>query len=280
MVNGPWRNGGSFQYNSGMFWVLFLLVAWGAAVLSCARLCSAALAAADPPEPAPGAAAGGLTLYEAAFLSGGPRRVTDLTLVSMYRQRRVLLAHTGWVTVVDPEGRDDLERSVITAIGPDGQSPVPPIRDALGGADAVLALADRLVAAGLAVPVAARTSVAAAVRQLWAAVVLVVLTAVVSLLMVPPDSGPGTVLAWYALPLVLTTGALAIARAEVHPYTRWASPAGQQLLGRITVPRRRPRSDDGTRGPDDDLTALAVHGTGALTDPALRAALRTGRRSR
>ncbi|MFH8366665.1 TIGR04222 domain-containing membrane protein [Streptomyces sp. NPDC018031] len=261
-----------------MLWVLFLLVAWGAAVLSCARLCSAALAAADTPGPPP--VAGGLTLYEAAFLSGGPRRVTDLTLVSMYRQRRVLLAHTGWVTVVDPEGRDDLERSVITAIGPGGQSPVPPVRVALGGADAVLALADRLVAAGLAVPAEARTGVAAAVRQVQAAGVLVVLTAAVSLLMVPPAAGPGAVLAWFALPLLLTAGSLAIARAEVHPYTRWASPAGQQLLARITVPRRRPRADDGTGGPDDDLTALAVHGTGALTDPALRAALRPGRRPR
>ncbi|MGW2560672.1 FHA domain-containing protein, partial [Streptomyces sp. NPDC001514] len=33
---------------------------------------------------------------------------------------RLLLAHTGWATVVDPEGVDDLERSVIRAIGPQG----------------------------------------------------------------------------------------------------------------------------------------------------------------
>ncbi|MBH5337499.1 TIGR04222 domain-containing membrane protein [Streptomyces pactum] len=274
-----------------MFWVLFLIVAWGAAGLSCARLCTAALAAAED-GPAPAAARGGLTLYEAAFLSGGPGRVTDLTLVSMYRQRRILLAHTGWVTVVDPEGRDDLERSVITAIGPGGQAPVPPVQDAVAGAQAVVSLADRLVATGLAVPPAARDSVASAVRQVRAAAALVVLTAVVTALMVPPASGAGTALAWYAPPLLLTGGALAVARAEAHPYTRWASPAGQRLLGGITVPGRRPRSDDGTvpRGPsglsgpsgtpaaDPDLAALAVHGTGALTDPALRAALRTGRR--
>ncbi|MFI5679885.1 hypothetical protein [Streptomyces cellulosae] len=38
---------------------------------------------------------------------------------------------------------------------------------------------------------------------------------------------------------------------EVHPYSRWASPAGQRLLGALT-----------RRGGDDrtDLTSVAVHG--------------------
>ncbi|EFL22598.1 putative integral membrane protein, partial [Streptomyces himastatinicus ATCC 53653] len=116
-----------------MLWVLFLLVAWGSAVVSCTRLCLAAVAAAQPMEAAAGPRPEGraLSLYEAAFLAGGPRRVADLALVSMARERRLLLAHTGWVTVVDPDGRDDLERSVIAAIGPRGQSPVPPVRTAL-----------------------------------------------------------------------------------------------------------------------------------------------------
>lgn len=73
-----------------MLWVLFLLLAWAAAGVSCARLCLTSLRAA--------AAATDvradhvhhchrLTLYEAAFLSGGPARVADLTLVSMARGR-------------------------------------------------------------------------------------------------------------------------------------------------------------------------------------------------
>jgi uncharacterized protein (TIGR04222 family) len=246
-----------------MFWLLFLLVACAAAVASCARLCASAVTAAREPEGA-GAGRRGLSLYEVAFLSGGPRRVGDLALVTMGRQRRLLLAHTGWVTVVDPDGRDELERSVIAAIGPCGQSPVSPVRAALDSAAPVRALADRLVAAGLAVPAAARTNVAAAVRQVRAAVGLVLLMGAAALLVVEPGSGRGRVVAWFALPLLLTLGCLAIARVEMHPYTRWASPAGQRLLGRIETP-----------GADSEiLTALALHGASALPDPALRAAFK------
>lgn len=99
-----------------MLWVLFLLVAWGAAALSCLRLCLAAASvdrARDPGDVE-------LTLYETAFLTGGPHRVADLALVTMHLRRRLLLAHTGWATVVDPEGRDEVERTVIRAIGPEG----------------------------------------------------------------------------------------------------------------------------------------------------------------
>lgn len=85
-----------------MFWVLLLLLAWAVAGTACTRLCLAAVrtAAAD----ADAGHGHDLTLYEAAFLSGGPARVADVTLVSMARQRRLLLAHTGWATVVDPWG--------------------------------------------------------------------------------------------------------------------------------------------------------------------------------
>ncbi|MES4903298.1 MULTISPECIES: TIGR04222 domain-containing membrane protein [unclassified Streptomyces] len=280
-----------------MLWLLFLLVACAAAVTSCARLCAAAVAAAREPEGA-GAGRRGLSLYEAAFLSGGPQRVGDVALVAMDRQRRLLLAHTGWVTVVDPDGRDELERSVIAAIGPDGQSPVPPVRAALAGAAPVRALADRLVATGLAVPAAARTNVAAAVRQVRAAAGLVLLMGAAALLVVEPDAGRGKAAAWFALPLLLTLSCLAIARVEAHPYTRWASPAGQKLLGRIETPRPRParparpaRSAHGRNGDGRDsdggggaygreradaeiLTVLALHGASALPDPALRAAFK------
>ncbi|MDX3231427.1 TIGR04222 domain-containing membrane protein [Streptomyces sp. ME19-01-6] len=260
-----------------MLWLLFLLVA-----------CAAAVAAAREPEGA-GAGRGALSLYEAAFLSGGPQRVGDLALVVMDRQRRLLLAHTGWVTVVDPDGRDELERSVISAIGPHGQSPVPAVRSALASAAPVRALADRLVTAGLAVPAAARTNVAAAVRHVRAAVGLVLLMGAAALLIVPPESGRGQAAAWFTLPLLLTLSCLAIARVEVHPYTRWASPAGQKLLGRIETPRPRPgrparRADErgggvaGGCGRDaadaEILTALALHGASALPDPALRAAFK------
>ncbi|QIJ65297.1 TIGR04222 domain-containing membrane protein [Streptomyces sp. JB150] len=246
-----------------MFWVPLLLLAWSAAGAACASLCLAAVRTAgadtDP--------AHELTLYEAAFLSGGPVRVADLALLSMARQRRLLLAHTGWATVVDPHGRDDIERSVIGAIGPRGQSPIAPVRAAAATTDAVRGLADRLVRAGLAVPAGARTTVAAGVRQVRAAATAVVVLGVTALLL-PGEPGLERYLiaCWFALPLVLSLGCLALARIEAHPCSRWASPAGQRLLA--ALPRHRgDHTDDRAY-----LTAVAVHGVRAVGEPELRAA--------
>jgi len=249
-----------------MFWVLLLLLAWVAAGTACTRLCLAAVRAAAVDVNA--VRGRDLTLYEAAFLSGGPARVADLTLVSMARQRRLLLAHTGWATVVDPNGRDEMERSVLGAIGPEGQSRIAPVRRTTAAADPVRSLADRLVDAGLAVPDGARTSVAAAVRQVQAAAAAVLALGAVALLM-PAQAAAGhqgLVAMWFVLPLVLTVSCLAIARIEVHPYTRWASPAGQRLLG--TLARRA----DGTVDDRTYLTTIAVRGVRAIGEPDLRAA--------
>ncbi|WP_328886365.1 TIGR04222 domain-containing membrane protein [Streptomyces sp. NBC_00316] len=250
-----------------MLWVLLLLVACGAAVLSCLRLCLAAASvdrARDPGDVE-------LTLYETAFLSGGPRRVADLALVTMHLRRRLLIAHTGWATVVDPEGRDEVERTVIRAIGPEGQSSLPPIRVATATADAVRALADRLVATGLALPGGERTDIASAVRAVRGSAVLVVVMAGAALLLPGRERGFGSPaaadLVWFALPLVLTLGALAIARMEIHPYSSWASPTGQRLLDSA--------APAGGAHPDV-LTAVAVRGVRAVGDPALRAAFLGG----
>ncbi|MFH8470255.1 TIGR04222 domain-containing membrane protein [Streptomyces sp. NPDC017991] len=249
-----------------MFWVLLLLLAWAAAGTACTRLCLASVrvAAADDTHTLHGR---GLTLYEAAFLSGGPARVADLTLVSMARQRRLLLAHTGWATVVDPCGRDEMERSVLGAIGPDGQSRIAPVRASAAAAESVRVLADRLVAAGLAVPDGARTTVAGAVREVRSAAVAVLVLASVALLMPAEAQHERALVAvWFTLPLILTMSCLAIARIEVHPYTRWASPAGQHLLSSLTR-RADADSDDRTY-----LTTVAVRGIRAVGEPHLRAA--------
>ncbi|GAB2717452.1 TIGR04222 domain-containing membrane protein [Streptomyces bullii] len=250
-----------------MFWVLLLLLAWAVAGTACTRLCLAAVRAATADsEDATTGRGHELTLYEAAFLSGGPRRVADVTLVAMARQRRLLLAHTGWATVVDPRGRDEMERSVIGAIGPEGQSRIAPVRAAAAAADAVRGIADRLVRAGLAVPDGARTTVAATVRQVrLAAVAVVGLGAIALLLPEPPDVPRHLVALWFALPLALTLSCLAIARMEVHPYSRWASPAGQRLLGGLA--RHADGGDDRTY-----LTTVAVRGVQAVGEPDLRAA--------
>ncbi|MDI3402324.1 TIGR04222 domain-containing membrane protein [Streptomyces cavernicola] len=252
-----------------MFWVLFLVPAWAVAGTACARLCVAATRAADSPAAEQRAAARHeLTLYEAAFLAGGPRRVADLALVSMADAGRLLLAHTGWATVVDPDGRDEMERSVIGAIGPEGQQRIAPVRASAAATVPVRALAERLTAAGLAVPAAARLHVTVAIRQVRAAALAVLALAVASLVLLPPGTdGVLPVLAWFALPLALTLGSLVIARAEIQPYTRWASPAGRRLLGALG-----PALDE-----RDPLAAVAVRGVDALSDPRLRAAFAHGR---
>jgi uncharacterized protein (TIGR04222 family) len=249
-----------------MFWVLLLFLAWAFAGTACARLCLAAVrAAALDADAATVDSERELTLYDAAFLSGGPVRVADVTMVSMARQRRLLLAHTGWATVVDPLGRDEIEQSVIGAIGPEGQSRIAPARSRAAGAEAVRRLADRLVRAGLAVPEGAGTTVGAAVRRVRAAALAVAALGATALLL-PIGTGTPRLLVglWFALPLTLSLSCLAIARFEVHPYTRWASPAGQRLLGALV---RRPAGDERSF-----LTSVAVRGIRAIGEPRLRAA--------
>ncbi|MEU5100290.1 TIGR04222 domain-containing membrane protein [Streptomyces sp. NPDC020996] len=250
-----------------MFWVLLLLSAWAVAGTACTRLClAAARAAAVDTDAAVDTREHELTLYEAAFLSGGPSRVADVAMVAMARQRRLLLAHTGWVTVVDPHGRDDLERSVIGAVGPEGQSRIAPVRAAVAASDAVGRLADRLVRAGLAEPDGGRGGVAAGVHRVRLAAAAVSVLCVAALLTPVQEGLPRHLVAlWFALPLTMTLSCLVIARFEVHPCSRWAAPAGQRLL--CALARRATGADDRTF-----LTCVAVRGVRAVGEPELRAA--------
>lgn len=219
------------SYNSGMVWVPLLLVACVVAGVGCARLCRATLAAARPgPSGTDGTegtagTASELTVGEAAYLAGGPLRVTDLTLVAMHRERRLLLAHTGWATVVDAPGhRDDaLERAVIGAIGAGGQSPIPVVRPVVAAADSVRLLAERLVDRGLAVSAAGHREIEAGLRTVRTGFLLSLTLGTVSALLVPAaERAP--VLAGFALPLLASGLCLLIGRIDVYPYTRWASP--------------------------------------------------------
>ncbi|MFJ6656946.1 TIGR04222 domain-containing membrane protein [Streptomyces sp. NPDC091377] len=251
-----------------MFWVPLLLLAWAVAGVACTRLCLAAVRAATVDTET--GRTRDLTLYEAAFLSGGPARVAELTLVSMARQRRLLLARTGWATVVDPRGRDAMERTVIGAIGPRGQSPIAPVRTATAAADPVRGLADTLVRAGLAVPEGSPSTVASGVRQVRGAAFVVLALGVVALLMpVPSEMARPLMAMWFALPLTLTLSCLVLARIEAHPYTPWASPAGQRLIGALAR-RTGPAAGDGSDRAF--LTSVAVLGVHAVGEPDLRAA--------
>lgn len=82
------------------------------------------------------------------------------------------------------------------------------------------------------------------------------------------------VLVWFAPPLLRTLGSLTIGRVEIHPYTHWASPVGQRLLGAAAPTRDGHDNRDG-RGDHygrDALASVAVRGVGALSDPGLRVA--------
>ncbi|WP_314613527.1 TIGR04222 domain-containing membrane protein [Streptomyces stackebrandtii] len=243
-----------------MVWVPLLLVACVVAGLGCARLFRASLMTALPASPSSGGDDAELTVLEAAYLAGGPLRVTDLTLVAMHRERRLLLAHTGWATVVDADGgsRDEWESAVLGAIGPGGQSPIPAVRPAVAAADAVRSLAQRLVDRGLAVSDAGRREVAAGVRAVRAAFLLTLVLGTAAALLVP-GAERTVVVAGFALPLLASGLCLLIGRIEVYPHTRWASPAGQRLLSGLSSA--------------DPLTALATRGP-AVLEPELRAALR------
>ncbi|MFI8519318.1 TIGR04222 domain-containing membrane protein [Streptomyces sp. NPDC085481] len=241
-----------------MIWVPLLLVACVLAGVSCARVCRASVAADTGPggvtaEPA------GLTVSEAAYLAGGPLRVTDLTLVPMHRARLLLLAHTGWATVVDGSGgRDELERAVLGAIGPGGQSRIPAVRPLVADHASVRALAAGLVARGLALPEEQRRSMTAGARAVRAAFLLTLALGAGAVLLVPAGERV-PVVAWFSLPLVAAGLCVLIARADAPGYACWASPAGRRLLAGLSLA--------------DPLTALAKRGTDVL-EPELRAAFR------
>ncbi|MCZ0981679.1 TIGR04222 domain-containing membrane protein [Streptomyces diastatochromogenes] len=202
-------------------------------------------------------------MCEAAYLAGGPLRVTDLTLVSMHRERRLLLAHTGWATVVDAGGAGDgLERAVLGPSGRAGSRRFPPsVRwspptTPYGFSRRGSSTGARRVRGGAP---GARGGGAGGTGG------------------VPADAGArdgrgaartgeerAPVVAAFALPLLASGLCLLIGRVEVYPYTRWASPAGQRLLAGLS-------SADPLADP---LTALATRGP-AVLEPELRAALKS-----
>jgi uncharacterized protein (TIGR04222 family) len=260
-------------------WLLFLVPACVVAVVSCLRLVRAAATADamtdlahEDPQPL------SVGLYETAYLAGGPSRVVELALVLMTGRGRLHLAHTGWTTVVDPAGRNRLERALIEAIGPEGQCRTGELRRALADHPAVTEIGVRLSLAGLATPAGIRAATVLAVRQVRQALVLSVLLLLCAMtLSWPGQQNSAATFAWFSLPLILTTGTLLMARVDVHPYTRWAAPAGQRLLHELRIPRQPRGAQLGSTEEDSErrlLTAVAMSGADALADARLRMALR------
>ncbi|MFJ8439098.1 TIGR04222 domain-containing membrane protein [Kitasatospora griseola] len=249
-------------------WVLLLIPTCAAAVLSCLRLVRVASVADALVETLPTAdRTSGVGLYETAYLAGGPARVVDLALVRMAGLGRLHLAHTGWTTVVDPQGRGRLERALITAIGPDGQCRTAQLKAALAAHPTVRDIGDRLALAGLATPADVRIRALRAIRHVRYAMLGAVAMLLLTVVLNSDGEQARTAVAWYSLPLVLTGGTLMMARVDVHSYTAWAAPAGQRLLRTLRWPHIC------RAGTDDLLTAVAIRGPEAVQDPRLRAAL-------
>ncbi|MGW4381945.1 TIGR04222 domain-containing membrane protein [Kitasatospora sp. NPDC004531] len=255
-------------------WVLLLIPTCAAAVLSCLRLVRVASVADALTEHLPAAdRVPGVGLYETAYLAGGPARVAELALVRMAGLGRLHLAHTGWTTVVDPQGRSRLERALIAAIGPEGQCRTAQLKAALAAHPTVRDIGDRLALAGLATPAVVRERARQAVGHVRCALLTAVAMLLLTVVLTSDGEAARTAVAWYSLPLVLTGGTLLMARVDVHAYTAWAAPAGQHLLRTL----RRPHICR-ARTADDLLTAVAIRGPEAVQDPRLRAALGHHRR--
>ncbi|MEV7782787.1 TIGR04222 domain-containing membrane protein [Kitasatospora sp. NPDC088351] len=258
-------------------WLLFLIPACVAAVLSCIRLVrmtatADTLAGQDGPRPSE---AVGIGLYETAYLAGGPDRVVELALVLMSSRGRLHLAHTGWTTVVDPKGRSRLERAVVATVGPEGQCRTADLRRAMGVHPTVLEIGGRLTLAGLATPASVQQNTVLVIRQVRQALLLSLVLLAAALAVGGAADGDTLVpLAWFSLPLILTSGTLLMARVDVYPYTQWASPVGQEVLREVRPARQHGLVDDDER---ELLTAVAMIGPAALPDARLRAALRPQR---
>ncbi|WP_042363774.1 TIGR04222 domain-containing membrane protein [Streptacidiphilus neutrinimicus] len=285
---------------------LFLVPAVLLAALSSLRLCRLAAASdpfpgpgpealphdasapSTPPEPLPPAlpssellasaplppAPRGPAPVEAAYLAGGPRRVVDVTLIDMTGRGLLHLAHTGWTSVARPHPDSELESEVLAALGPEGQRRTDEVRGEVAAGPAVAALARSLADVGLAVPPGARAALAEAVAGVRFALVasgalLVTALAVLGARNLLTGAHESLLLpaAWFVLPMILSGGTLLMARAEFHPITPWAAPAGQDVLRALRPRRRR------LRRVADPLLAIVLRGPSAIHDPRLRAAL-------
>jgi uncharacterized protein (TIGR04222 family) len=189
------------------------------------------------------------------------------------------MAHTGWTSVARPRPDTELESEVIAALGPEGQRRTADLRREVASGASVDALGHSLADLGLAVPPGARAALAEAVAGVRFAFLATAGLGVTALALVSARNlvegaheSLLTLAAWFVLPLVLTAGTLLVARAEFHPITPWAAPAGQDMLRALRPSRLRRVADP--------LLAVILRGPSAIRDPQLRAALTVRSRRR
>jgi uncharacterized protein (TIGR04222 family) len=89
------------------------------------------------------------SVYEAAFLVGGPRRVVDTVITTMHEDQRVQVTPHGRLQVLRPVAANDIEGAVLAACGPEWQADLRQVRDAVMRSSAVQEIGDELAAHGL-----------------------------------------------------------------------------------------------------------------------------------
>ncbi|MEU0360470.1 TIGR04222 domain-containing membrane protein [Streptomyces cyaneofuscatus] len=90
-------------------------------------------------------------LYEAAFLNGGPARVTDTALTALYADGRVLIGGPGIISVQRAHAQDPVERAVLQVLSTAPSGSLHAVREAVMHHPAVQEIGDGLARRGLLV---------------------------------------------------------------------------------------------------------------------------------
>ncbi|RKN04090.1 TIGR04222 domain-containing membrane protein [Streptomyces radicis] len=197
------------------------------------------------------------TLYEAAFLSGGPARVAD-TVICVMRDKKRITVKGGTVRVGQPIADDDLERQLLTVCS-DWKVPLKTVRSALIYSPPVQRVGDRLSERGLMWPPqlwrpwrrAARINMFVAIDGLFIGALGLIFSDSPLTLWLLIGSGLALGIGTTLAPRLLDSGRL--------------TDSGRALL--VEMRRGEPFPGGGMAG------LMAVGGTVALTDAALRAQL-------
>ncbi|MER5929479.1 TIGR04222 domain-containing membrane protein [Streptomyces sp. NPDC002054] len=227
---------------------LAVLGSTGWAALGIRRARGAAL-----PGPAP------LDLSEAAFLTGGPRRVADAALVSLCYDGRMMIGGPGIVQVrTGARGNDPGERAVLEVFGSAVSGALHPLRSAAQTHPAVRETGEGLAARGMLI-----TPGALSRWRTWTAVQAMLCILGLPVLGVLAAIAPGPAVA--ALPALLL-GVVAAVVLAVQAGGR-ATKAGRQALEAY----RRAYGSSA-----DPRVAVALKGPLAVPDPLLRTQLIRG----
>ncbi|OEJ29300.1 hypothetical protein AR457_08160 [Streptomyces agglomeratus] len=206
-------------------------------------------------------------LMEVAFLNGGPARVVDTALTTMYADGRLAIGGPGIVSARSTVAHDPVERAVLAELAAAPNGALHTLRHAVMLSAPVQEIGDGLAFRGLMVPPGAgrgrRNGSIALLVACFAGLPATLVASVVS-----AATGHFTVLfPVLVLPALIAgiiCGSVNAGRAGAR-----VTPAGRAAAGRFALAH----PDDGRPG-----RLVAVHGLRALPDPVLQDQLRTAAR--